>query len=121
MNADQFLENYPPAVRSLIGKARGFLIENVPGLEEELDLPSKIMIFRIAPGAQEIVFSLIPSKKGARLGFYRGRHLEDPAGLLKGEGKLHASIPLNEGHMNDLDFKHLVHQAADAARARVHG
>ena len=119
MNIEEFLNNYPPEVINLMSLARAYLNGNVPGLQEELDLSSKIIVYSIAAGMQAIVFTLIPSKKGARIGFYRGRELEDSARLLEGHGRVHATISLNEIIFNRPEFQRLVNSAVNTARQRV--
>ena len=42
-----------------------------------------------------MVCTIIPSKKGVKLGFYRGIDLPDPAKLLTGSGKVHRHVEIN--------------------------
>jgi hypothetical protein len=116
---DEFLNNYPPEVIHLVSLARAYLNENTPGLREELDFPSKIIVYSIGAGMQATVFTLIPSKKSARIGFYRGRELEDPARLLEGRGRVHATIELSDVIFSRPEFQFLVNAAVNAARQRV--
>ena len=115
MSIETLLENYPPEVARLVWLARAKLLKRLPQLQEDLDLPSRILIYRVAPGMKGIVFTLSPSKKGVRLRFYRGRELLDPAGLMEGSGKVHTTISLSEKTFNNADFD----QAAEKAHSRV--
>ncbi len=119
MTIESFLEYYPSEVAGLLLLARQYLMQHLPELQEELDLPSKILIYRLSPGMKGIVFTLIPSKKGLKIGFYRGRDMEDPAGLMEGHGKVHSTIPLNEDILNRAEFQALINQAAARARLRI--
>jgi len=119
VSTEKFLEGYPPDVYDLISLGREYLLRTVHGLQEELDLPSKILVYRVAPGMKGIVFTLVPSKKGARIGFYRGRELEDPARFMQGNGKVHSTIPLSKDIFTNPDFHTLIRLVAEKARSRV--
>ncbi len=119
MNLEEFLNIYPPEVKDLLSTGRNFLINNVSELQEEIDLPSRILVYRIADGMKGIVFSLIPSKQGVKLGFYRGREMDDPARLMEGRGKVHSTIPLNAELFSNYDLHALVNQAVAKARTRL--
>lgn len=119
MSLKEFLDLYPSEVTDLLLSGRAFLFENVPGLQEELDLPSRILVYRVAAGMRGIVFTLIPSKKGVKLGIYRGRELDDPACLMEGSGKVHTVIPLSEAQIHNPDFRTIVDQAVAKAHTRL--
>lgn len=115
MSIETLLENYPPEDARLVWLARDRLLMRLPQLQEDLDLPSRILIYRVAPRMKGIVFTLSPSKKEARLGFYRGREWLDPASLMEGNGKVHTTISLGEESFNNAAFN----QAAKKVHARV--
>jgi hypothetical protein len=45
-------------------------------------------------GSRAVVYTLILSKTGVKLGLARGSELDDPQGLLEGKGKVHRYISL---------------------------
>jgi len=118
MTIDRFTSRYTQPVSDLLQKARTFVLNVCPELIEELDEPSRIIVYRIAPGNDGIVFTLIPSSAGVKLGFYRGRTLPDPEGLLQGNGKVHATIPLTIALFENVHLTELVLSAMQTARDR---
>jgi hypothetical protein len=119
MELEVFLNSYPEEVRSRLRAAQTELISRYPALCEEPDLPSRILVYRLGAGNQGVVFTLIPSHAGVKLGIYKGRELDDPAGLLSGSGKVHATIPLNESTFDDHAFINLLDTAMRNALLRV--
>lgn len=116
---EEFMDAYPENVGLLIQAARNVLLTRFPTLNEEPDFPSRILVYRIAPRSEGIVFTLIPSQKGLKLGFYRGRELADPTGLLKGSGKVHATTELSENLLHDQSLLDLMHRAMLNAQHRI--
>jgi hypothetical protein len=119
MHLDEFLNTYPFEVRVLLDHTRSALLDRFTSLREEPDLPSRIVVYRIAPGNDGVVFTLIPSRAGVKLGIYRGRELADPTGLLQGSGKVHATIPLTESSFDDQAFNNLLDTAMSNAQLRI--
>ena len=119
MDLENFINSYPAEVRTLFNQARIVLLDRFKTLREEPDLPSRIIVYRIAPGNNGVVFTLIPSKSGVKLGLYRGRELPDPAGLLGGSGKVHTTTPLSEDLLTNPDFLNLLDAAMQNAFHRV--
>ena len=85
---DQFLSQYSDEVFSNAIRLRQLIFGNLPDVKEQLDLPAKMIAYCYGQKYNELVCVLIPSKKGLKLGFYRGIDLPDPDNLLKGTGKL---------------------------------
>ena len=100
MELAEFSEHYPSEVSVLFEKTRNALLEQFTTLLEEPDVPSKI-VYRIAPVNAGGVLTLIPSRRGLKLGIYRGRELPDASGLFQGSGKVHATIQLSENSLHD--------------------
>ena len=118
MELEDLINRYAAEVQTLLRTAHAELMEYFPALVEEPDFPSRILVYRIAPGNDGIVFTLIPSRAGVKLGIYRGRELPDPAGLLAGNGKVHATISLSERIFNDKNFADLLEAAMRKALLR---
>jgi hypothetical protein len=119
MHLDEFLNTYPFEVRVLLDHTRSALLDRFTSLREEPDLPSRIVVYRIAPDNDGVVFTLIPSRAGVKMGIYRGRDLPDPHGLLQGSGKVHATIPLAATTLNDQALIDLLDAAMQNSRLRV--
>ena len=118
MATDNFITRYTQPVIELLQAARAFLLNTCPELVVELDEPSRLIVYRIAAGNEGIVFTLIPSRTGVKLGFYRGRALLDPGGLMQGSGKVHATVPLTSAVFENPHLKGLVLLAMQTARDR---
>lgn len=86
---------------------------------EEVDIPSKIIVYRIAAGMKGIVWSVILSKGGVKLGFFKGSELPDPAHLLQGTGKVHRYTPINPAMLVNPDFHNLIQSAMTYALKRI--
>lgn len=118
MLIDQFIQNYPEPVAVLLHEVRADLLRRYPALKEELDSPSKIISYSIAPGMKGVVFTLIPSQKGVKLGIYRGRDLPDPSGLMEGSGRVHAYVKMSHEILPSPHLQQLMEAAVGAAIQR---
>ncbi len=67
-----------------------------------------------------MICTIIPSKKGIKLGFYKGSGLPDPAGLLTGSGKVHRYVEIkSEASLKDKALKNLMTEALKAYKQRM--
>lgn len=115
-----FLAGYDEAVHSLSLKLRHVLIENLPDIVEELDVPAKIIGYSYGKKYSELICVIIPSKKGVKLGFNRGNELPDPNNMLEGNGKISRYVViLSEEQINSTAIKELLSQALIAYKNRV--
>ena len=92
---EAFVAGYSPEVQVIVEAARTSLRELLPGVTETLDRPAKLIGFEYGPGYTGVVFTLLLTAKGAKIGIGCAANLPDPKGLLKGSGKLHKHVPLN--------------------------
>lgn len=68
----------------------------------------------------ELICMLIPSKKGLKLGFYKGIDLPDPAHLLEGTGKISRYIEIkHEEQIQSPALKVLLEIALDLYKKRM--
>jgi hypothetical protein len=89
---ETFLAAYPPEVTRLALATRARVLAALPGVEESLDRPARMLAYAYGPGYAGMVCTIIPSRKGVKLGLYRGAELSDPDGLLEGAGKIHRHV-----------------------------
>jgi hypothetical protein len=89
MKPEQFLDNYEPAVKQLAESTRQFLFKIIPAIKEEVDVPARMIGYSLGTGYKGMVCTLLLSKTGVKLGFYKGAELPDPEKLLEGSGKIH--------------------------------
>ncbi|NML38157.1 hypothetical protein HHL17_13205 [Chitinophaga sp. G-6-1-13] len=111
-----FLDAYPATVATRVKGLRDML----PGIMEQLDVPAKMIAYSYGHKYTEMICTIIPSQKGVKLGFYKGNELPDPAGILKGTGKIsrYVEIP-DEGAIHSAALKKLVDAALAAYKKRV--
>lgn len=67
----------------------------------------------------EMVCTIIPSKKGIKLGFYKGTDLADPENLLRGNGKLSRYVEIKtEDDIHSVALEALLQEAFNAYKIR---
>jgi hypothetical protein len=86
------LDHYDTAINELAAAAREMLLRNIPAAKEEADLPANMITYGFGPAYSDMVCTLILSKKGVKIGFYKGGELPDPHSLLTGSGKVHKHV-----------------------------
>ncbi|WP_143306951.1 DUF1801 domain-containing protein [Chitinophaga vietnamensis] len=94
ITATQLLARYDDKVSALGMELRAFLFHHLPGIIELPDEAARIIGYGYGTGYTKMICTIILSQKGIKLGFYKGRELPDPAGLLKGTGKVHAYVAI---------------------------
>lgn len=115
-----FLIGYDESIYTLSFKLRQVLIENLPGIIEELDTPAKMIGYGYGRKYSELICVIIPSKKGVKLGFNRGNELPDPNNLLEGNGKISRYIIIkSEEQINSAEIKLLLANALIAYKNRA--
>ena len=87
-----FLSNYDESVSSLALELREFLFKTLPDVQEQLDIPARIIGFGYGPKYSDSICAIIFSKKGIKLGLNKGSELPDPAKILTGSGKVHKYV-----------------------------
>jgi len=92
MNADQpilqFLSYYSDVVSEEALRVRKIIFESLPSIQEQIDHSAKMIAYSYGPKYSDMICTIIPSKKGVKLGFYKGNELPDPDGILEGTGKI---------------------------------
>lgn len=118
-NISTFLSNYSDHVSGCVLKLRNVLLKNLPGVEEQIDVPARMIAYCYGQKYTELVCTIIPSRKGLKLGFYRGIDLPDPGHLLKGNSKVSRYVEIKT--MEDMEspaLKALVRVAFATYKAR---
>lgn len=82
-----FLGGYPHAIRELFLKTQLLLEKTLPGVQQELDIPAKMLAFSYGPGYKGMICVLLPSQRGLKLSFSKGAELSNKFTLLTGDGK----------------------------------
>lgn len=96
INVNLFLSSYSEPVYSNALRLREILYENLPDVQEQIDIPARMIAFSYGPRYAEMICTIIPSQKGLKLGFYKGTDLPDPDNLLKGNGKISRYVEIKK-------------------------
>lgn len=120
MDFADLIAAYPQQVQQDARTLREFLLNTFPELNEQLDPASHLSAYNLAPGMKGIVFTLLLSKTGVKIGINRGSEIPDPAGLLEGTGKVHKYIRFTDPVVfTKPDFLKVLNAAMGAARSRL--
>ena len=118
--AEDILSKYDEAVWKLGSQLREFLLKDLNQIIEYPDGPANIIGYGFGPGYKQLICTIIPSKKGIKLGFYKGSELPDPKMLLTGSGKVHRYVEIKSEHaVKDPAVKKLLDEALKAYRTRI--
>ncbi len=85
---DDFLSRYDEQVFRNALLLRKILFKNLPDIIEQIDIPAKMIAYCYGQKYSDLICTIIPSKKGLKLGFNRGTELADPDNILQGKGKI---------------------------------
>jgi hypothetical protein len=91
---DTILSKYEDRISVLGFQLRDFLLRELKAIIEYPDGPANIIGYGYGPGYKDLICTIIPSKKGIKLGFYKGSELPDPQKLLTGSGKVHKYVDI---------------------------
>ncbi len=106
---DDFLSRYDEQVFRNALLLRKILFKNLPGIIEQIDIPAKMIAYCYGQKYSELICTIIPSKKGLKLGFNRGTELSDPDKILQGKGKISRYIEIkSEEQINSKAIKDLL-------------
>ena len=83
----EFLGQYTPEVQELVLKTRTLVSRQLPGAQEMVDIPSKIIAYGYGPKYKDLVCAIAPYKGYINLIFGKGTLLSDPEKILTGTGK----------------------------------
>jgi hypothetical protein len=119
---EHILVKYDAPVRELALRLREFLLKQLKGVTEQADVPANMVAYGYGPGYKDMICTIIPSKKGVKLGFYKGSELPDPTKLLTGSGKVHKYVEIKtEKDVESAALKALLAEAFKSYKARAAG
>ena len=118
--ANSFLSQYDEQVFDHAIKLREIILANLPGIIEQVDLPARMVAYCYGQKYSEMICTIIPSRKGLKLAFYKGVGLPDPAKLLEGTAKYSRYITIkSDTEIYSSALKQLIEKAMVAYRERV--
>jgi hypothetical protein len=120
VDAEALLAALDPDVAAVARALRARLLHDLVGTTEQPDAAANVIGYGHGPGYKGLVCTIILSKKGVKLGFYRGAELPDPDRLLEGAGKVHRYVPVASAEAAaDPKLGRLIEAARAAATERV--
>jgi hypothetical protein len=115
-----FLGNFDKQIVEQVFKIRKVIAEILPDIIEQVDLPARMIAYVYGQRYSDIICTIIPSKKGIKLGFYKGVDLPDPENLLEGTGKISRYVQIkSEEQINSPAIKTLLEKALEAYKQRM--
>jgi hypothetical protein len=119
MTAEEILSRYEERIVQLGRQLRDFLFLELKDINEEVDATANIISFNYGKGYKNIICVILLSKKGIKLGFYKGSELPDPQKLLTGTGKVHRFVEIRSVQdMTNPALKRLLQEAVAAYTIR---
>ena len=116
---EKIFTKYDESVSSLGLHLREFLLSQLDGCIEMPDLSANMVAYGFGTGYIDMICTIIPSRKGIKLGFYKGSELPDPENLLTGSGKVHRYVEIkSEKDIRSRAIKQLVKKAIKSWKAR---
>ena len=98
---------------------RSVIVRTIPDAEEVMDEKVGLLAYMVEEGYKGTVVVLRHSRTGWTIGFYRGRELPDPEGLLSGNGRSNAvAIIAGRADAESEALKTLLKEAYSAAMKR---
>ena len=115
-----FLSQYDDQVYDNAIKLREIVLANLPEIIELIDLPARMIAYCYGQKYIEMICTIIPSKKGLKLAFYRGVDLPDPDHLLEGTAKNSRYVEIrSDKQIYSAALKRLIEKALMAYRERI--
>ena len=117
---DKFLSQYDEEVIAMTLQLREVVLDCLLGVIEQPDLPAKMIAYCYGQKYSEMICTIIPSKKGLKLGLYKGNELPDPSGMLEGTGKISRYVQIKSAkQIHSAPLKKLMSSALKAYQRRI--
>jgi hypothetical protein len=117
LTIDEFLERFDPQVQETARAAAAVVRETVPDVIERVYPGWNLIGFRCRAGRGSKYFCFVaPMEDHVRLGFEYGVALEDPHGVLEGDGAQVRYVRLDDARAVTAALRSLIREAAAVAR-----
>ena len=101
ITVDDILSRYDTAIAELAASVRKFVITQLKDCIEIPDQSANLIGYGYGTGYKDTICTILLSKKGVKLAFYKGSELPDQGKLLTGTGKVHKYVEIK----SDEDIK----------------
>ena len=120
MSVTDVLSGFDERTATLASQLRKFLLAELKDITELPDVSANIIGYGYGTGYKDLICTILLSKKGVKLGFYKGIELPDPENLLAGTGKVHRFAEIKTGQdIKNPALKKLLKDALNAYRKRA--
>jgi len=120
MTAAKILAQFPERVAATVSSLRQILLRHLKGITEQPDPKANVIGYSYGAGYKNLICTIILSKKGIKLGFYKGSELPDRKKLLTGSGKVHRYVEIDsEEDIGDPALLELLEHAVQARERRL--
>ena len=116
---EDILSKFPETVSTLALRLRQFLLNQLKGIIEQPDNSANIIGYGFGPGYKDMICTIILSKKGVKLGLYKGTDLPDPGKLLTGSGKVHKYVEIKSTQDLNNEVRNLLDEALKMYKKRT--
>ncbi len=115
-----FLSKYPEPVPAHALLFREIISKTLPNIIEQLDIPARMIAYVYGQKYVDMICTIIPSKKGLKLGLSWGVDLPDPDHLLEGSGKISRYVVIKSPQqIRSAAIRNLLKEGLKAYRKRV--
>jgi hypothetical protein len=116
----KFLASYPRPVTEIALALRSMILSAMPDVTETVDQSARVVGYSVGVGYAGLVCTIIPGKKGVKLGLVNGADLSDPRRLMDGSGKRHRYVQFSaRSDLERAGLKQLIASARSMAASRV--
>lgn len=106
-----YLESLDTPLKDTLLQVRQLILETEPGIEEAIKWRDSLVFMY-----DKNIIQTVVGKSHLTFIFFDGVQLDDPAGLLEGEGKKNLSVRVSSMDFDREAFQNLVRQAVDMRR-----
>ena len=111
---------YDEKIATLASTLRKLVLSQIENAMEIPDQSINLVGYGYGTGYKDLICTILLSKKGVKLGFYKGTELPDPSNLLEGSGKVHRYVDIKtEEEIHNPALKKLLTVALAAYRKRT--
>jgi hypothetical protein len=119
ISPEEYLAPFPPKIQQLASQLRPLIPQTVPNISEAVYPGWQLIGYRVQDGRRNAYFAYIaPTPEWVMLGFEYGVLLDDPHGLLQGNGRQVRHVVIEEpADIRPAELIPLIRQAAEVALA----
>lgn len=119
MTVTAIIARFDQNTATLALQLRSFLLAELKDIIELPDNSVNLIGYGYGTGYKDLICTILLSKKGVKLGFYKGSELPDPKKLLAGTGKVHRFTEIrSEQDIKNPALKKLLTEALKAYQKR---